>query len=181
MWRNIQLGKDRVINENVRLIHKLHHEAHGGKADGDGHHPFTCLASAELSIWPLISGVQQRSQHSCLMSHAIFRSEFVTAACFVGEQSLAGSNTLGHNCIVQRDHVDVLTRLLWPVMSLNITTRNGPEVLIKVSLNWYFRKRAHLSKPLSPSKLCDGDIDEVGVVDHLILNSYLHATQTVLR
>ena len=151
MWRNIQLGKDRLIKENVLLIHKLLHEAHDGNADGDGHHPFTSLASADLSIWPLISGVQQRRQHSCLMSPAIFHLEFVTATCFVGEQSLACSNTLGHNCIVQGDHVeDDLTRLLWPAMSLSITTRNGREVLIKVSLNWYFLNRAHLSNPCLP-------------------------------
>ena len=124
MWRNIQLGKDRLIKENVLLIHKLLHEAHDGNADGDGHHPFTCLASADLSIWPLISGVQQRRQHSCLMSPAIFHLEFVTATCFVGEQSLACFNTLGHNCIVQGDHVeDDLTRLLWPAMSLSIMTK----------------------------------------------------------
>ena len=63
----------------------------------------------------------------------------------------------------------------------NLDLRNGPGVLIrKSSLKWYFSNRAPLSKPLSPSQLCDGDIDEVGVVDHLILNSYLHAMHTVI-
>ena len=123
LWRNIQLGKDRVIKGNVRLIPKLHHKACGGNADGDGHHPFTCYASAELSIRHLISGVQKRCQHSCLISPATFRSEFVTAY-FVGEQSLLCSNILGHNCIVQEDHVeDVLAGLLWLAMSLNIMTK----------------------------------------------------------
>ena len=32
MWRNIQLGKHRVFKDNVCLIHKIHHKAHGGDA-----------------------------------------------------------------------------------------------------------------------------------------------------
>ena len=111
-----------------------------------------------------------------------FRSKFVTD-CFVGEPSPVCSNTLGLHSVVQGDHVeDVLTLLLWPAMSLNKMTKERSWSFNK-KLLWsdLFPNRAHLSKPLSPSQLCDGDIDEVGVVDHLILNSYLHAMQTVFQ
>ena len=55
-----------------------------------------------------------------------------------------------------------------------------PSNFKKFTPTWYFLSRAHLSKQ-TPSQLCDGDIDEVGVVDHLILDSCHHAMQTVLQ
>ena len=55
-----------------------------------------------------------------------------------------------------------------------------PPNFKKSTLTWYFLSRAYLSKQ-TPSQLCDGDIDEVGVVDHLIVDSCLHAMQTVLQ
>ena len=73
--------------------------------------------------------------------------------------------------------------ILWRNIQLGkdrVIKENVRLVLIKVPLNWYFLNRAHLCRQ-TPSQLCDGDIDEVGVVDHLILDSCLHAKQTVLQ
>ena len=36
MWRDIQLGKDRVFKENFCLIHKTHHKTRGGDVNGNG-------------------------------------------------------------------------------------------------------------------------------------------------
>ena len=71
-------------------------------------------------------------------------------ACFVVEQSLVCSNTLGLHGIVQGDHVeDILTLLLWPAMSLNKMTK----------LSWSFNKKLLWS--------------DISLTEHICLNPCL--------